>query len=269
MVWDGGTQHDFDYLANEILPYTREEVSDFRANFKIYEAFDANRQAAHAAGIRKHKALAHQSLIADEAARSLWVQRYEFGKAVLTDRGGVLEGSRNNMFWPMANALAWSCAGDNLQQELSALHHTLFSGDGWSRGEAMVSAGMVLRKIKTGTPYKMRTATFLKALEVTSAELNAHSNLLGSSTHNIYKHDWKVGAMGFARMRDLSSDDFIAETKRRQGLAGARSAETRKTTHDPELREKARMMANSGMSQECIAAELEVAQASISRWLKK
>ena len=269
IVWDGGQQNDFDYLATEVLKYSREEVHEFRQKFKIYEQFDVNRGAARAAGIHQHKSKAKQLLIADEAARSLWVQRTEFGKAVLTDRGGVTEGNRNNHFWPMANALAWSCAGDQLVQELAALHQAYFRADGWTRGQAMASAGAVLRKLKAGEPYKMRTATFLEKLEITSSELNAYSDLLGSSRHNINKHEWKVGAMGFEPIRGLSSKDFLAETKRRQAEAGTRSAEIRKTTHGPELREKARLMANSGISQQCIAAELGVAQASVSRWLKK
>jgi hypothetical protein len=268
-VWDGGQQQDFDYLANEVLKYTREEVSEFRAKFKIYEQFDINREAAQAAGIRQHKAKGQQSLIADEAARHLWVQRVEFGKAVLTDRGGVNEGSRNNLFWPLANALAWSCAkGEQLTHELAALHHAHFKADGWTRGEAMASAGTVLRKLKTGEPYKMKTTSFLEKLEVTTSELNAHGALLGSSRHNMHRADWALGTMGFEPMRGLQVDDYIAETKRRQAQAGARSAEIRKTTHSQDLHTKAKLMSASGISNKTIAKELGTYPSTIANWLK-
>ena len=268
IVWDGGQQRDFDYLANEVLKYTREEVSAFRVKFKIYEQFDVNREAAHAAGIRQHKAKGQQSLIADEAARHLWVQRIEFGKAVLTDRGGVVEGSRNNLFWPLANALAWSCSGDQLTHELAALHHAYFKSDGWTRGEAMASAGTVLRKLKTGEPYRMKTTSFLEKLEVTGAELNAHGRLLGSSRHNVHRADWNVGIMGFEPMQGLSSVEFILETKRRQGAAGVRSAEIRRTSYGADLRVTAKLMADSGLSNKAIARELEVHPKTVAAWIK-
>lgn len=269
IVWDGGQQQDFDYLADEVLKYTREEVSAFRAKFKIYEHFDVNREAARAAGIRQHQATGQQSRIADEAARHLWVQRVEFGKAVLTDRDGAYEGSRNNLFWPLANALAWSCSGDQLTHELAALHHAYFRSDGWTRGEAMASAGTVLRKLKTGEPYRMKTTSFLEKLEITTSELNAHGSLLGSSRHNMHRADWNVGTMGFEPMRGLSSDEFIAETKRRQGAAGARSAEIRKSTHSDELHAKAKLMAGGGLSTRQIALEIGVGHMTVARWLKK
>lgn len=269
IVWDGGQQFDFDYLATEVLRYSREEVHAFRQKFKIYEQFDVNREVARAAGIRQHQATGQQVLIADEAARTLWTQRVEFGKAVLMDRGGVAEGSRNNVFWPMANALAWSCStGDQLVHELAALHHGFFRADGWTRGEAMASAGTVLRKLKTGEPYKMKTTSFLEKLEITTSELNAHGALLGSSRHNMHRADWNVGTMGFEPMRGLTSDEFIAETKRRQAQAGTRSAEIRKTTHSTDLHAKAKLMANSGLSNKAIAKEIGIHPSTIANWLK-
>lgn len=269
IVWNDGHQFDFDYLATEVLKYSREEVAEFRAKCKIYEQFDVNKAAAQAAGIRQHRSTGKQSLIADEAARQLWVQRVEFGKAVLSERGGVEAGSRNNIFWPMANALAWSCAqGEQLTHELAALHYDHFRFDGWTRGEAMSCAGTVMRKLKTGEPYKMKTTSFLEKLEVTTSELNAFGALLGSSRHNMHRADWATGTMGFEPMRGLQVNDYIAETKRRQAQAGARSAGIRKTTHSVELQEKARLQSASGFSVRQIAEVLGVGKSSINRWIK-
>ena len=276
VVWGNGQRYDFDYLADHLLPYTRQEVADFKANLKVYKGWDANRAAASAVGIRKPRASALEATkaeqISDEAARSLWNSRFEFGRAVLQARGGAQEGQRNNHFWPMANALAWSCTGaEELTKELSSLHQSFFKAEGWTQAEAMRTAGSVMRRLKNGNPYKMKTPTFLEKLEVTSGEMEAFSGFLGTSKHNIKRSEWNAGAMGFEPMKDLSSADFIVETRRRQALAGARSAEVRgapANAHGQDVRAKAVLMKNSGLSTRQIAQEIGVSQKTVSNWTR-
>lgn len=282
VVYDSGKRYGFDELADHLLPYTRDEVAQFRAKLAEGAHWTKNRQQAAAVGIRTGKLspeLAKQELIADEAARMLWASRFEFGRELLTARGGASEGHRNNWFWPLANALAWSFSGtEQLTQELAALHHQHFNHAGWTRGEAMGAAGSVLKRMQEGKDklYKMRSVKFAELLSATPAEMRQFGHLLSASgsTHNLKRSEWQQGVMGFEKIKGLSSDAFIAETRRRQAEAGRYAAEARKTNHSQELREKARLLAAEGFTQAEIARQLseqagkQVSQQSVSRWLK-
>lgn len=276
IVWGDGKPYDFDHLADCILPYSRQEVAEFKARLQEFKGWDQNRVMASSAGIRPGsgaKVLAadqdKERLMSDELIRSMWNARFEFGRAVLEARGGSQSGQRNNHFWPMANAIAWSCtSADSLTRELASLHHSLFKADGWTQGEAMSTAASVARRLKTGALYKMKTATFLDTLEVTKLELETFGEMLGTSRHNANRSTWNAGVMGFEPMRGLQSEEFIAETRRRQALAGARSARGRQTNHGADLREKAILLKNNGLTQSKIAAEIGASQQTVSRWLK-
>lgn len=276
IVWESGKTYDFEYLATEFLPYTRQDVEDFRANRDKWKAWDKNREIAAKTGIRSPLQVAKKGVLAaleDESARSLWGARFEFGRAVLTSRGPVQVGDRNNFFWPMATALAWSCSSaDDLNEEIKALYQSHFSSTGWKAQEAKQSAASVMERLKKKDQkkdlYKMKTATFLEHLNVSDGELRTFGELLGSSGHNLKRSSWAHGAMGFKRMKDLPVEEYISETKRRQALAGARSAQTRVTTHDVEKHARARQMALGGLSSREIGAALDVAQNTVSRWLR-
>lgn len=271
IVWDGGQQHDFNYLADEILPYSRNEVAAFRAKAREWNVWSDNRLKASAAGICRAKSGVKtnvDSLIEDEAARVLWTNRFEFGRRILDARGGAGEGHRNDYFWPLANALAWSCSSaDQLIHELAALHHGYFQTAGWTRSEAIRSAGSVLGRMGKDDLYRMRTKTFLEKMNVTPSELSEYGKLLGGSNHNKMRDEWNLGVMGFEPMKGLSSEAFITETKRRQALSGARSAEVRNTTHNLELRTKAILMRSNGLSYRAIARALEVDDKTVSSWV--
>jgi hypothetical protein len=292
IVWENNKQWDFDYLANEILPYSREDVLAYRAEQKQWKQWDQNKLEAKALGIHSNKA----ALIEDEAARGLWAYRLELAKSVFDERGGVPEGSRNNFFWPMANALAWSCStSDELTHELAALHQSYFHHTGWTRGEAMQAAGSVLSRLKepqgmgTGL-YRMTQQTFLNSLEITAEEARAFDGCADSGRRQNGGHSdtWNLGVMGFEKMRDLPFEAYLAETRLRQSkagraigvknlpvavgqadrgkLGGLKSGVTRASTNE-EKRIQARSMAST-MTQTAIAAELGVSRPTINAWVK-
>lgn len=269
IVWESQKTYDFDQFADEVLPYTRAEVSNWIEKSREWKQWDKNRAAAAQRGINVSRTNVEKAMD-DESARLLWSSRFEFGCAVLASRGGAQEGSRNNHFWPMANALAWSCtSADDLKSEIAALHESHFNSSDWSRTDANKAASAVMRRLKSGSLYRMQTATFLEWLDVSSAEKSAFLSILGRETaHNLNRPGWDQGVMGFEKIKDLNSDEFIAETKRRQALAGPRSAQIRKTTHSVDLREKALRMSRSGVSGNAIAAELKVDKGTVSRWIK-
>lgn len=281
IVWDFGQQWDFDYLADEVLPYTRDEVLQFRESAKLRaenkpQNWAENRERADALGIKSKKSL----LIEDEAARGLWSYRLELAKAVFDARGGVKEGHRNNYFWPLANALAWSCTGaDQLIHELAALHQAYFSHKGWTRGEAMQAAATVLRRVKepqgwnTGL-YKIPNQLFFDKLDITKEEVRE----FGSSPEGGRKQNragWKVGVMGFEPMRGLEFDAYLAETRRRQTEAGRVAGRVAGSKNLPvvptnkasdDKRAKAQLMRNSGVTFRAIADELGVSVGAVHKW---
>ena len=287
IVWDGGKTYDFDYLATEILPYSRDEVHAFKAKFKLIKQWDKNRAKAAAAGImvskrgKKRSQASIDDLIEDEARRGIWNNRFEFGRAVILDRGRVDVGSRNSTWWPMANALAWSCGtGDQLVHELAALHQDHFGGTGWTRAEAMQAAGTVMRRHKEQRAadalgvdpgwdrglYKFSNAKFCEKLLVTPDERAEFGHLLGGK--EAPRAPVATGALGFEKMKNLAFPDYLTETRRRQAEAGRRSAEVRKVGPDMDKVEKARQMAGCGLSNRAIAFELGVSHPTIAQWLK-
>lgn len=286
ICWDRGPEYRFDDLADHVLPYTREQVRAWREQQKQWSEWSSNRVKAGAAGIREAKRMAQpqpgdqldiELIIADEAARALWTGRFEFAHAVVQARGGAKEGNRNSLLWLMATALSWSCGGSlpELKQEILALHQDLFSGDGWTQDDAMASASTVAKRLSepvtwsTGK-YKFKTSTWLERLEATPAEIQEFGRLLGSGggLGKRHKDHWRIGSMGFDKLKNLPSDQYIAETKDRQAQAARRSAQVRSTTHAPEKRKAALEMASRGIRQVEIAKTLGVSQQTISRWIR-
>lgn len=286
VCWDGGVEYDFGDLADRVLPYSRAQVAAWVEASKEWKQWDKNRAMAAAAGMRKGMASAKKKtdqaqvdideLLADEAARTLWVGRFEFGRAVIEARGGAKSTERNNLYWPMASALAWSCGGNEgqLKADLLALWQDLFQGgcDSWTRDEALNSASSVVRRLQEPMVsgkgnYRFKTSTWLERLAATQQEIKQFGHLLGGGGLKA-RGQCNAGAMSFEPMRGLSFDAYLAETRRRQALAGIRSAKVRKTNHGQEKREKAREMALSGLSQAAIAAGLGISQQTVSRWIR-
>lgn len=281
IVWGNDKRYEVDLLADFILPYTRDQLREFAAKRALYKGWDENRASAVAQGIQRRVVIAADrksndpsEQMNDELARSLWTARFEFGRALLEHRGGAYEGSRNNWFWPLANAIAYSCTKeDQLTKELAGLHQAFFKHDGWTQAEAMQTAASVARRVKTGELYKMKTSTFLEKLEVSATELDAFGGLLGASRHNRNRDNWNVGSMGFEPMKGLKLEEFVAETRRRQAAAGAQigsgnliASAKAKALSNADKRAKAVLMRNSGLSNKAIARELRIHPSTVANW---
>ena len=269
IVWESSQQFDFDYLADEILPYTRAEVLEFRESAKKSNEWNDNRARAKALGIHSNKV----ALIEDEAARGLWAYRLELAKSVFDARGGgVPEGSRNSFFWPMANALAWSCSEtDQLIHELAALHQAYFQTAGWTRGEAMQASASVLRRLHEPYAYnkglyKMYHKKFLEALEITQDEARAFGASFASGRKQ--NKSWNVGVMGFEPMKGLPFDAYVAETRERQAKAGRvfGSMNLPMNRASEDKRVSARLMRANGVTFRAIADELGVSVGAVHNW---
>ena len=282
MLWDAGPEHDFNVLADSVLPYTQEEVKEWRARAATWKGWDRNRAKATAAGfVHAVRAKApgaqgahgdHDHMLEDEAVRSLWTSRFELGRAWLAARGGPGVGERNSTWWPMATALAWSCGGEehDLLRSLAALHQDLYLGKGWTWAEALASAGNVIGKMRAGEGYKFTSGKWLEKMGISPAEAGRlqPDQLVSVSGHNANRAGWAVGAMNFERLKGLEYGRWEKEVRGRQAQAGVRSAATRRTTHGIEQHHKAIQLSASGHSTRQVAAVLGIDQSTVSRWLR-
>lgn len=275
MLWDRGPDYDFNVLADEILPYSQDEVKAYRARAATFKTWDQNRNKAAAAGLVRCRTASgrdeHDQMLRDEAVRELWTLRFEIGRQHLANIGGPSIGARNSTWWPMATALAWSCGGDQplLMRNLAALHQDLYQARGWTWNEACSSAANVLSRLRAGTLYRFKRDTWLEKMGISPAEAGRlQQEVAGSLGHNARRGEWHHGAMGFTKLRDLDFPDWMAAVRSRQAQAGRRSAEIRQTTNGPEKRQQARELAARGLSGRQVAAELGVNQSTVARWLR-
>lgn len=274
MIWDEGREHDFNVVADQVLPYTQDEVNAWRAQSATWKGWDKNRAKASAASLVRARVPghhgAHEHLLEDEAVRDLWTSRFELGRLHLANRGGPAVGERNSTWWAMAVALAWSCGDEqNLQRSLAALHQDLYQSKGWTWGEALAAASSVIGKLRAGAGYKFKTTTWLEAMGISSAEASRlRPEGSAGNGHNAKRAEWTHGTMGFERLSGLEFNDWKVIVRDRQAQAGRRSAEVRVTTVGPEKHRKAQELAAGGLSQRKVAALLGVNQSTVARWLR-
>lgn len=284
ICWDGRQEYQFNHLRDLVLPFTDEERRQRREKAILGKEWDANRARARAIGLRKGDwstdvqlaptpQVTIGQMIDTEAVSSMWCGRLEFGMQVLAGRGPLSKGDRNNYFWPMAAALAWSCGGvdTRLMQDLSLLHQDLFRGDNWTKEEAFNSASSVIRRLNKPAGwgkgnYKFKTSTWLKALEATAEEIREYGHLLGDGSGSAPKPR-NSGAMGMPPMRGLDFNGYMAETRSRQARGGAYAASIRNTTRPETLRQQAREMAAKSMTTRQIGEAIGVHQSTVVRWL--
>jgi len=105
-----------------------------------------------------------------EMVRAMWSRRLDVGVSIIRARGGAQEGQRNDLFWVLANAVAWvSRSEDELHGRLARLNADLFSGGTvpWTFGDALNSAWSVIRRFGRGDDlYPLAEAEYLLKLGV-------------------------------------------------------------------------------------------------------
>lgn len=307
LVGGNNQEYSFDYLCEILLPFTKQQLEARRAETAQWKNWDANRAAAAAEGIRQTRHLMLQiggqppqtqlQQMDEMLGRELHVRRFEFCRALFHHRakggGGtsVPEGMRNRCFAIAGNSLAYSClTTDTLLAELKALHKSHFST--LPAKEVESSIKYIIRRrnegVWAGPESKkglraFKTETFLDSehLNVSPEERRLFGHLLASDlgTKNEKREEWDHGVMKFPKMTGLSFNDYIKETRRRQTLAGARTAALAavaggrasgvvRLAASAEKRVKAMEMVAQGMTMREIAAELDVGKSTVSDWLK-
>ena len=279
-----GPSYDFDYLCEWLLPYTRQEVEQFRqddqarheadkAARKQWRKWERNRQKA---GASARAVLDAAVLAAGEAAQGLHWRRLEVIRRAAEGRGGIQPGQRNEWLWIAANSLGWGL-GDagKLWHELPQLVREI--APSLTIGEARSSASSVYQRLKQGgrdALYRLKTQTLIDRLGLTDAEA-AGLRGAGHGTKN-------PGAMGLPKLRDLTFEQWQAKVAERMRAGGAYTAsivsnEVRKKAGEAsgkarasvneDRRASARLMRSSGMSAQAIADSLDVSLRTVWNWL--
>ena len=159
-VWEDSARWDFDTLAGEVLPYTREQV-------------DAYRQAQAA-----QKAARAAKPPADTVRRcnlwtieDLWCHRLEDVRRLIALRdwqNGVPEGFRNHFLFVATTALYWSLRPSDLEAEARELARQFCPS--LSPAEVRSAVCSVTAKAREGKPYRLRTQTILDMLQIVPGE---------------------------------------------------------------------------------------------------
>jgi hypothetical protein len=286
-----GTAHDFEVFCEYVLPYTRQQVQQFRESGKLWEEarktwaeWDENRRAA-ARFLRRETSFSPLQYAAREAAEKLHYDRLQALRRIAQARGGIQPGARNEWCWIVANSAAYGL-GDarNLYGEVVTLMREI--APSYTAAEARSSASSVYARLKEGKDklYRLKTSTILERLQISDDEARQSGLLtagkLGHGTKN-------PGALRLEKIQGLSFEEYEREVRRRFALGGQYSASVRDETGLTEARSRAaqmaaqakakarederssaRLMRAQGMSLRAIAAELGVSVKAAWTWCK-
>jgi len=240
------------------------------------QELDENRNLAQARGIRLQRPIQNvnvpgefSSKTVTDADRRLWTYRLLFLEAIVRHRGGIEEGYRNHFFWRISLCLAWvSTSNDEFKARLLESFNTHFATN-WSWAEALSTCSAVITRRATGNLYRLVNAdVFPASLCISEEEQQLFSHLLHCPGKNGKRVTWRTGAMNFQRIPGgLDFSTFEKEVRRRQALAGARSAQTRKSNHTPETIARAHQLTAFGLSRKDIILDLGVSRSTLNRWL--
>lgn len=289
-----GPDYDFDYLCEWVLPYSRQQVEEFRKSDEArieaekarrrawerakreYEKFDANRRRA---GELLGGVMASAVMASQEAEQALHWRRLDVMRQVAARRGGIAPGQRNEWMWIAANSLAWGLGeAGKLWHELPQLVREI--APTLTIAEARNSASSVYQRLKKGgrdALYRMKTDTLVERLGLTPDEARGLRGA-GHGTKN-------PGAMQLPKLRNLTFEEWRRKVKERMAAGGRYAADGRDESSLTEARQRAgvasgkarvqaseqdrataRLMRARGMSLREIAADLGVSHEAVRGW---
>jgi hypothetical protein len=286
-----GPAHDFELFCENVLPYSREQVQQFRESDRlwrearrVWQQWDENRRLA-AQFLRRATGLSPLQYATLEAAERLHYDRLQALRRIAQARGGIQPGKRNEWCWIVANSAAWGL-GDprDLYAEVVTLMREI--APSYTAAEARSSASSVYARLKEGKDklYRLKTSTILERLQISDEEARQHGLLTAGS----FGHGTKnPGVMGLEKIRGLSFKEYEKEVRRRFALGGQYSASIRhesalvdarrnagkasalaRAQASEDKRASARLMRAQGMSLRAIAAELGVHHDTVREWCK-
>lgn len=297
IVWMSGTlasptTYDFDAWCSKVLPFSRDQVREFRSRMQQFNAWDeenaANRQRLAdevGPGVAKSRTLARQNAwdqtaraigtttavlasMGDLIAGEIWQRRIKTMEKIVETRwgaAGVPAGQRHEWVWIAANALAWvnRDQAKPLAADLTAWARRLVPG--YTAVEVRAAAASVLKRAagQGAGLYRMTETTFRTKLGITEEDV---AQAVGVR-RNTDEYRWDIGAMGFEPMRGLDFNAYKAETRRRQTEAAVRTNTMHRAAREPLVAKAKALRANSQSLPE-IAKTLGVSVATVWNWTK-
>lgn len=166
-------RYDFDMLADDLLPYTREES---RAYYK-----KRKKRKKQLRLIKGGKPAGEKTTCWYSWSRAL--RRYMDCERLIDLRGGfIAEGMRQTFFWVMLNFMIWSnqvtpeTIDDNAKEIAKLINPNFLKGADWVESTYSTltrRAGEAYGEDKG--PYKFKTRTLVELLDITSREMQARN----------------------------------------------------------------------------------------------
>jgi len=221
-------------------------------------------------------AVAHSSA----RAHALWTRRLSFGLAIVRARGGARPGQRNDVFWLLALAVAWTSRSlDELRARLVQLRHDVLPPGGaqdWAIEDAEASASAVIKRfplprggIGGGVGLYVRTSRwFVARLEralgkITDDEHERYDKLLFGRTPHPNER-----ACGYETILNVAECERPAALRARRKGSAYRTQQIR---HDKKVHQHAAAaaLAAEGNSAAEIGRALGVQARTVKDWLAK
>lgn len=289
---------DFEAWLKAVFPFSRDEVREFKAKFKQYDAWhlqnEQNRAlraellGANAATARAAREAAWRTLgaaigmdvepsklavIDDLTAGEIWQRRLNTMDELIKLRGhqhGLPAGSnRHGFVWVAANAFGW------INRELARpllddlATWTKIHVPSYSHQEAQSVASAVIKRsteaqgVGTGL-YRMAEPTFMSKIGMTEEEAAQLSH--ASAKRRQEARPRNEGVMGLPPIRGLSFDEYKEVTSDYQ-RQGAHYSNQQKVAKSAPKREEAHRMSAEGLTVREIGKALGVGKSTVARWL--
>lgn len=236
-------RHEFDWLADQILPFTRAEIRDIRA----------------ARAVRQLDNIAPASHTKTGSIYDRWYLVYRDLHAIVDHHwfgNGVEAGQRDTVLFHMANALSWFTVSDSLEHEVESVARQITPS--LSAAEAKGYCSSVIRRAR-------------------------ETNQSGEEKRYRYKRETLYSQLSplipadlLPRLRAIIPNELAAERKRE---ANRRSEQKRRKSagavarsvyvgQADEKRQKAQQLRQQGHTVRAIAAQLGASVGAISGYLK-
>lgn len=240
-------RHEFGWLADQILAFTRAEIRDIRAARAVRQA------KTPAINVVRHTK--------PGSIYQRWYLVYKDLHAIVNHHNwaqeGIAAGQRNTVLFHMANALSWFTISDSLEHEIVAVARQLTPS--LTTTEAKGYCSSVIRRARetTSTGQEKRYHYKRETLYAQLAPL--------------------IPAELLPQLRAIVPNDLAAERKResnrknKQKHRSAAGAVTRSAylKQGDEKRQKAHQMRQQGLTVRAIAAQLEISVGAVSGYLQE
>jgi hypothetical protein len=252
-------RYTFDDLADAVLPYTREQIAEFRAKGEAKKARIKEHNLKIIAG---GKSNGNGNLLAFNPVRLAWLQVDDYRKiAKLRPVKGREEGFTDNIVWLAASALAMAVWADikRFDSELIALVKEL--APHWDNSRISQSVASVRDRAEAMARGEWVTYNGKKVPPVYTPKHSTIIDMLGLTDDEMTKLDVIISD-------DIKKDRHKEAEAKRRRKAGAVDRDTYLMTNADKKAQAVELVVNLGRTVREAAEILGVSAMTVSRWTK-